>query len=144
MEPGTETKQDPLAGLKPGRIVYFVFDDSSAAEVNRRRTSGSSIAERIKVLAWPVGAQAHIGTPIAGGDVFPAMVIRHHGSGNCNLKVMLDGTDDYWATSAHFDPGTQTPGTEEAPAAVVFGPRTWHWMFDGQNTRYSPDRVETA
>lgn len=122
------TDLDPFDGLKPGRIVYYVFSESTASEVNRRRTTRSSIAERIKSAAWPVGAQAHIGNPVAAGDRYPAMVIRHHGSGSINLKVFLDGSDDYWATAVPYNDGK------------MIG--TWGWMFEGQAQRYQPDRVE--
>ena len=111
-----------MEGLKPGRIVYFVFDGQGADEVNRRRTTGASIADRITASAWPVGAQAHIGSPVRHGDVLPAMVVRVHDHHSVNLRVMLDGTDVYWATSVAFDPAKR--------------PRSWHWMFEGQSTRY--------
>ena len=127
-----------MDGLKPGRIVYFVFDAQSASEVNRRRTTGASIALRMKygddpqLKAWPAGAQAHIGNDVQAGDVYPAMVVRvwDQAAGTVNLKVMLDGSDEYWATSVRFD-------AEKSP-------RSWHWMFEGQQVRYQPDRVERA
>lgn len=112
-----------MDGLTPGRIVYFVFDEQSAGEVNRRRTTSHSIAERIALNTWPIGAQAHIGNAVYAGDIYPAMVIRVNGESGANLKVLLDGTDDYWAASVSHDPAKQ--------------PRTWHWMFDGQATRYN-------
>ncbi len=117
-----------MDGLKPGRIVYYVFSEQAAIEVMRRRTSAQSIAERIKVLAWPVGAQAHIGNDVKAGDILPAMVLRVWGDSGCsNLKVILDGSDEYWATSVSFD-DTKQPGT-------------WHWMFEGQSTRYDPNKL---
>ncbi len=113
-----------MDGLKAGRIVYFVFDEQSAQEVMRRRTTGGSIAERIATGSWPVGAQAHIGNPVQAGDVAPAMVAKvWSAEGTCNLKVILDGADEYWATSVVYS----------ADEAV---PRTWHWMFEGQAQRY--------
>ena len=118
-----------MEGLKPGRIVYFVFGESAAAEVMRRRTTAASIAERIKVVKWPVGAQAHIGNDVKSGDILPAIVLRVWGDSGCsNLKVMLDGSDEYWATSVNFDE-TKQPGT-------------WHWMFEGQDKRYDPNKVK--
>lgn len=126
-----------MDGLVPGRIVYFVFSAAQAEEVNRRRTNGPSIAQRIDTLvpstqgdfasiqAWPDGAQAHIGNGVSEGTIAPAMIVAVNGpSGNSNLKVMLDGTDVYWAISRDYDALKQ--------------PGTWHWMFDGQNTRYDP------
>ena len=127
-----------MDGLKPGRIVNFVFDEQSAQEVNRRRTTGASIAERMKygddpqLKAWPAGAQAHIGNDVSPRAVYPAMVVRvWSDDGLINCKVFLDGSDDYWATSVRHD---QTQKTA----------RSWHWMFEGQQTRYRPDRTEAA
>jgi hypothetical protein len=116
---------NPTDGLKPGRIVYFVFDETTADAVNRRRTTGASILQRED---WPMGAQAHIGNPVLAGDICPAMVVKVWPGDSINLKVMLDGSDTYWATSVTFSDTKQ--------------PRTWHWMFEGQNTRYQPDRAE--
>jgi hypothetical protein len=125
-----------MDGLVPGRIVYFVFDEQSAAEVMRRRTTGQAIADRLKssvptvdgdvpsIYGWPAGAQAHIGNDVRAGDICPAMVVATSGGEVANLKVMLDGSDTYWATSVHF--------TAEKLQ------RSWHWMFDGQNARYQP------
>lgn len=127
-----------MDGLVAGRIVYFVFDESRAAEVMRRRTTGKSIADRMRtvvpsvegpapsIYGWPAGAQAHVGNDVKAGDIYPAMVLRVWGESGCsNLKVQLDGSDEYWATSISFD---------EAKA-----PGTWHWMFDGQQKRYQPN-----
>lgn len=106
-----------MDGLKPGRIVYFVFDEQCVQEVMRRRTSGRSIAERMSTVPpeWPTGAQAHIGNDVHVGDILPAMVVRvwDQASGNCNLKVQLDGADEYWATSVLFADDKK--------------PRSWHW-----------------
>lgn len=139
-----------MEGLVPGRIVYYVFGEQQAAEVNRRRTTGKSIADRMKILVhttgdeklvgWPVGAQAHIGNEIKAGDIYPAMVIRVWGSGGCsNLKVFLDGSDDFWATSINYH---EAPVPENDTEPVF--PHTWHWMFSGQNTRYVPTPPPTV
>lgn len=51
------------------------------------------------------------GNFVQEGQVYPAAVVRvFAGSpdGTCNLKVLLDGPDTYWATSRHEgdEPGT--------------------------------------
>lgn len=105
-----------------GRTVHYTLSEQDAAEINRRRTSGSSIFDRIKskianpqggedIAAWPVGAQAHIGNNTEAGQVYPAVAVRVWSPGMANLSVALDGTDTYWATSRH-------EGTE---------PGTWAW-----------------
>ena len=122
-----------MDGLVPGRIVYFVFNEQCAAEVMRRRTTAKSIAERIgsSPPAWPTGAQAHIGNEVKAGDIYPAMVLRVWGESGCsNLKVFLDGSDEYWATSINYD--------------AAKAPFSWHWMFDGQQKRYTPDSVQAS
>jgi hypothetical protein len=129
-----------MDGLVTGRIVYYVLNEEDATQINRRRTTAHSIAERISakigtVIApgtdtphdfsvWPVGAQAHIGNDVVAGQIVPAMVVAVWGDVCVNLKAMLDGTDTYWATSRNYHP-------DKAPGS-------WHWMFDGQATRHAP------
>lgn len=127
-----------MEGLKPGRIVYYVLSEQDAVEINRRRTTGASIADRTgkivltelseRLPLWPIGAQAHIGNEVSAGDILPAMILRVWGqdSGCSNLKVMLDGTDTYWATSRNF--------AEDRRVG------SWHWMFEGQATRYDASK----
>lgn len=101
-----------MEGLKPGRIVYYVLGEVNIAEIQQRRSAG-----------------LQHGNPLERGDIVPAMVVRvWSDDGCCNLKCMLDGDDTYWVTSAQFDESKQ--------------PYSWHWMFEGQRTRYQPDRVE--
>ena len=106
--------------LRPGCTVYFVFYELSATKVNRRRTSSERIAALIDDEKWPFGAQAHIGTRVLAGDVCPAIVVRiAEGPGIvCNLKVMLDGSDTYWARLVDYSAAKE--------------PGTWHWVFEGR------------
>jgi hypothetical protein len=105
-----------------GRTVHYTLNAQDAIEINRRRTTGREIADRIQskivnpqggsdVVAWPVGAQAHIGNNAEAGQVYPAVSVRVWSPGMANLQVLLDGNDVYWATSRH-------EGTE---------PGTWAW-----------------
>lgn len=84
-----------------GRIVHYCLTEQNAAEIMRRRTTGADIAARIPSKEWPVGAQAHVGNFVAPGDVFPMVIVRVWPSetGSVNGRVILDGTDEYWATS---------------------------------------------
>ena len=93
-----------------GRIVHYKLTDDDAAQINRRRTTPKSIADRMKdgvpmhetITAWPAGAQAHIGNDVAKGDVFPMLIVRVWGSSAesaVNGQVFLDSNDVFWATS---------------------------------------------
>lgn len=103
-----------------GRIVHYRLSAADADAINRRRTSGSSIAERLKSETWPVGAQAHIGSFVNKGDVVPLTITKvwpdeyaggaylaHHEPGTkydstygVNGQATLDGTDSLWVCSA--------------------------------------------
>lgn len=89
-----------------GRIVVYKLTEQDAAQINRRRTSGLSIADRIKLDKWPTGAQAHIGNWANEGDEHPCIISRvwPHEFGQdvpgINGQVFLDGNDTLWVTSA--------------------------------------------
>jgi hypothetical protein len=90
--------------MKPsiGRIVHYQLTEQDAAEITRRRTDGPSIAARIAEGKWPTGAQAHVGNPVKAGDVFPMVIVRVWDAseqGAVNGRVLLDGSDEFWATS---------------------------------------------
>lgn len=105
--------------MKPtiGRIVHYRLTQADAAAINRRRTTGASIASRLADEKWPAGAQAHIGNPAYAGQVFPAIVVEvwpnEHGPEHdgINAQVFLDGNDTLWVTSV---------GEGE-------GPGQWQW-----------------
>ncbi len=88
-----------------GRVVLYTLHESDAEQINRRRTDGRSIAERIAVEKWPLGAQAHIGNSVKAGEQFPMIVTKVWSPGYVNGQVLLDGNDCFWATSV--SEGTQ-------------------------------------
>lgn len=97
-----------------GRIVRYRLSAQDATLVNRRRTTGESIAQRMQQSQWSLGAQAHIGNEVKEGDVYPMIIVRVWGdtpSSSVNGQVFLDGSDTLWVTSV-------MNGTE---------PRTWQW-----------------
>ena len=116
-----------------GRIVQYTLTEEDATQINRRRTSGDSIAKRIKNNGaeigtcvnfpdqWPIGAQAHIGNHASVGDVVPLLIVRvwpdEFGTGNpgVNGQAFLDGNDSIWITSAG-------ESLEKATA-----PGKWNW-----------------
>lgn len=104
-----------------GRIVHYRLSADDAVQINRRRTTSASIAERLTFSpgglapgAWHLGAQAHIGNEAKEGDVRPMMIVHCWGTTpeSCvNGQVFLDGNDVLWATSV----------------SVGEGPHTWSW-----------------
>lgn len=94
-----------------GRIVHYKLTAEDAEQINRRRTTGTSIADRIKFREWSVGAQAHIGNEVREGDVFPMLITRVWGNdptSAVNGQVFLDGNDVFWATSVRAGEGPRT------------------------------------
>lgn len=105
--PDSKSQQPSL-----GRIVLYTLNDQDAQRINRRRTDGDSIRERMEMsdLHWHAGAQAHIGNSASPGEEFPAIVVAVSGS-TVSAQVFLDGNDVLWVKS--IDEGT--------------GEGTWRW-----------------
>lgn len=96
-----------------GRIVHYTLSAADAHQINARRTTNAEIQDQVLRDRWPLGAQAHLGNIARAGDVLPAIVVRVLPQANINARVLLDGTDVYWAT---------TRGYSEAGAEGF-----WHW-----------------
>jgi hypothetical protein len=106
-----------------GRIVLYTLTTQDAEAINRRRTTGKAIAERMAAdpPAWPAGAQAHIGNSVQQGDQFPMIITRTWGRdphSAVNGTVMLDGSDTFWAMSRVVDVALN----DEPPTAGM-----WRW-----------------
>ncbi len=84
---------------KVGDMVVYTITEEDAKEINRRRTNPVTIAERIDLKQWPLGAQAHIGNEAAVGDQYPMVITRKWSDACVNGQVFLDGTDTMWKTS---------------------------------------------
>lgn len=98
--------QDPTIG----RIVHYILDFDDCAVINRRRSDALGTMEAHR--AARNGSQIHVGNSVSVGETFPAVVTKVLTKNNAvNLKVHLDGNDDYWATA-------RQEGTTGA---------TWHW-----------------
>lgn len=86
-----------------GTVLYRLTEDD-ATGINRRRkdfhTAGSAESRS--------GFVGHVGNWVQEGDVFPAVVVHVHAESTvtCNLHVLLDGNDTYWATSRTEGTGT--------------------------------------
>lgn len=97
------------------KIVQYTLSDQDAVLINKRRDD-SFVSQTVH--------SAVVGNMARGGDVYPAIVVRVFEGGTevngvCNLQVMLDGNDTYWATS-------RTEGAE---------PGNWHWPREGLGAR---------
>lgn len=88
-----------------GRIVHYKLSRVAVEQIIRRRTTSSSIADRIKDAKWPLGVQAHIGNAVTVGEIYPLVIVRvwpdEFGPGvhGINGQVLLDGCDQFWVTS---------------------------------------------
>ncbi len=83
--------------------MLYTLTAADAAQINRRRTDGVSIRERIDIGEWSVGAQAHIGQLASEGEIFPLMVVTYQGDHWVAGQVFLAGNDVLWVTD-------RTPG----------------------------------
>lgn len=85
-----------------GRIVHYTLNEQDAAQINQLR-------EACQANARPLGTGlvGHVGNHAQEGDVYPAMIVRVFDprSTTANLKVELDGTDVFWATSRQLGDG---------------------------------------
>src|SRR5262245_58704493 len=109
--------------ITTGRTVLYTLSENDVTQINRRRTDGRAIRERMQAepKQWPEGAQAHIGNHASVGDVVPLVVVKvwpHEYGENVpgvNGQALLDGNDVLWITSAKE--GTE-PGTWAWPPRV--------------------------
>lgn len=105
--PETEmTKIPPTVG----RIVLYRVSATDAETINQRRADAKAHMHRHRTDA--TGVVVHVGNEVTAGEIYPAMIVRVWGYEMVNLKVELDGSDAYWATSRHI-------GDE---------PGQWRWM----------------
>ena len=92
-----------MKALYVGLQLLYRLSESDAEQINRRRTDGGSIHQRMTSdpPTWPEGAQAHIGNAAHAGDVYPLIVTRVWDHYLVNGQVLLDGNDALWVTSVH-------------------------------------------
>ncbi len=101
-----------------GRIVLYTLSQADVDQILCRRVDRRSISERVRCGAWPYGAQAHIGSDVHAGDVYPMIIVRVWGrapTSAVNGQVFLDGSDVLWVTSVTAGVGHGSfswPGSE--------------------------------
>ncbi len=89
-----------------GDIVIYQLSALDAEGVNRRREHASHNMDMMRVTK--TGYQAHVGNRVHIGEAVPMIVTQIWRSEMVNGKVILDGTDSLWVTSATKGEG---PGT---------------------------------
>lgn len=96
-----------------GQIVHYRLTAHDADAINRRRKD----FHESRGADDRTGFIGHVGNYAAEGDVYPAVLVRvfDEGTVTCNLQVLLDGNDTYWATSRQQGEG---PGTWAWPERV--------------------------
>jgi hypothetical protein len=101
-----------MDGLIEDRIVHYVLTDTDAKEINAAHTAANQTPTASRIP----GIQYHAGNSVAAGEHCPAVIVKvwNKENGYVNLKVLLDGEDDYWATSKSYNDGKE--------------PGTWHWI----------------
>jgi hypothetical protein len=97
-------RSEHSAPLRPsiGRIVHYKLSASDATQINRLRQDYQSSAR-----PQGTGFVGHVGNQVQEGEVYPAVVVRVFDprSTTANLKVLLDGNDEFWATSRQLGDG---------------------------------------
>jgi hypothetical protein len=80
-----------------GDVVLYRLTAADVTHINRWRLE----FHRNGAAESQLGFIGHIGNSLQEGDVLPAVVVRVHAESTvtCNLQVLLDGNDTYWATS---------------------------------------------
>ena len=83
-----------------GLLVLYTLSATDVSAIESQR-------EREKQCAEAIGVSYAPGNPVQAGEAYPAIVVRIFGDGSLtcpfNLKVLLDGPGNYWATSRHYD-----------------------------------------
>ena len=89
-----------------GRIVHYRLSEQDAEAINRRREHAREHMDEHRSIAN--GVMVHVGNHVNAGELYPATIVKVWSDKPqpltaVNLKVHLDGTDDYWATSVCVD-----------------------------------------
>jgi hypothetical protein len=101
-----------MDGLTIGRIVHYVLTETDAKEINDKHAA----ANQTPITDRAPGLQYHVGNPVTAGEHCAAVIVQvwNKGNGYVNLKVLLDGQDDHWATGKSFSDQKE--------------PGSWHWI----------------
>lgn len=73
-----------------GRVVHYMLGEKDVEQIETNRGDGA------------------LGNRVEAGQTYPAIIVRVWGdqpTSCCNLQVLLDGDDTYWATSRSVGEG---------------------------------------
>ena len=92
---------DRSQALSIGRIVHYTLSEHDAEAINKRRKDAKNLnGAGVTLASQELGAQIHVGNEVRAGEQYPATIVRVFQSANsANLRVWLDGNDDFWACS---------------------------------------------
>jgi hypothetical protein len=93
-----------------GRIVLYRLTEQDAGKINKRRDDARK--NMLEHQARADGSQIHVGNRVNAGEEVAMVIVAVHGPAMVNGKCLLDGSDDYWATSVKAGEG---PGTWSWP-----------------------------
>ena len=97
--------------LRIGTPVLYTLTKHDAELINKRRQDAATPdPETLTTLAAKnTGAQIHVGNTVHEGDQYPGVVVRvFEAAHSANLRVWLDGNDDFWACSKSEGEGPNT------------------------------------
>lgn len=105
-----------------GRVVYVKLSEQDCTAINKRREDFS----KNNLENWQLGSQAHVGNRVEIGEVCAAIIVKVWSETTINAKVLLDGNDDFWATSL----------------VLGEGEHQWDWMPFQKNSASNSQSAE--
>ena len=107
-----------MEGLTVGRMLHYVVSEFDAAQIKQQRNDR---APENKDGTWnPMGNSVDAGQHLASVVVY----VWNKDSGMVNLKCLLDGYDDFWATNIMPDSAYEAREGEDREPNT----HTWHWI----------------
>ncbi|KKK96372.1 hypothetical protein LCGC14_2663420 [marine sediment metagenome] len=86
-----------------GRIVHYKISEQDVEKINRRYHDAKKNIDKIR--EDKTGFQAHSGNDVLAEQILPMIIVSVHNDTNVNGKVILDGNDSFWVTSAPLGEG---------------------------------------
>ena len=104
-----------------GRIVLYTLSGLDAQKINKRREDAKQHMLLHQYNSH--GTMVHVGNHVREGDQVPMVIVAVWGDtplAAVNGKCLLDGNDEYWATSVKVGEGA---GTYQWPTRAPIEPQ---------------------